>query len=137
MGAWIEIITSSFGILRAHGSLPSWERGLKCYDRHQYPPLSWSLPSWERGLKFEIDKICIRIELVAPLVGAWIEIIAKLYKYVPIFVAPLVGAWIEICNGTPGYPYVKSLPSWERGLKSVSKCLQRSKACRSPRGSVD
>ena len=33
-----------------------------------------SLPSWERGLKFEIDKICIRIELVAPLVGAWIEI---------------------------------------------------------------
>ena len=74
VGAWLEIITSSFGILRAHGSLPSWERGLKCYDRHQYPPLSWSLPSWERGLKFEIDKICIRIELVAPLVGAWIEI---------------------------------------------------------------
>ena len=33
---------------------------------------------------------------VAPLVGAWIEIIAKLYKYVPIFVAPLVGAWIEM-----------------------------------------
>ena len=84
-----------------------------------------------------LELLFIESFVVAPLVGAWIEIIAKLYKYVPIFVAPLVGAWIEICNGTPGYPYVKSLPSWERGLKSVSKCLQRSKACRSPRGSVD
>ena len=115
VGAWIEI-SESIDLTRSR---------------------YWSLPSWERGLKFPI-KWDIFVDIpVAPLVGAWIEIIAKLYKYVPIFVAPLVGAWIEICNGTPGYPYVKSLPSWERGLKSVSKCLQRSKACRSPRGSVD
>ena len=161
MGAWIEIITSSFGILRAHGSLPSWERGLKCYDRHQYPPLSWSLPSWERGLKFEIDKICIRIELVAPLVGAWIEIVLSKGESSPGEVAPLVGAWIEILVYITAIdPQLKSLPSWERGLKYVmvypATRIQTSlpswerglkfgtsieyfmtRTCRSPRGSVD
>ena len=43
-----------------------------------------------------LELLFIESFVVAPLVGAWIEIIAKLYKYVPIFVAPLVGAWIEI-----------------------------------------
>ena len=138
MGAWIEIITSSFGILRAHGSLPSWERGLKCYDRHQYPPLSWSLPSWERGLKFEIDKICIRIELVAPLVGAWIEIVLSKGESSPGEVAPLVGAWIEIFFDVnivvfdlvaPLVGAWIEIPSaFERNTDNMS---------RSPRGSVD
>ena len=57
---------------------------------------------------------------VAPLVGAWIEIIQV--KKCPLIkrVAPLVGAWIEIlfARSAPGLPW--SLPSWERGLKSLS-----------------
>ena len=54
-----------------------------------------SLPSWERGLKLHIKQ-------------------AKLYR---LLVAPLVGAWIEILIFVPLYPPPRSLPSWERGLK--------------------
>ena len=35
---------------------------------------------------------------VAPLVGAWIEIICKLQPHLISAVAPLVGAWIEILD---------------------------------------
>ena len=34
--------------------------------------------------------------MVAPLVGAWIEILDVLATYKEQIVAPLVGAWIEI-----------------------------------------
>ena len=87
-----------------------------------------------------LELLFIESFVVAPLVGAWIEIIAKLYKYVPIVVAPLVGAWIEILTKellpllVVVAPLVGawieisesidltrsrywSLPSWERGLK--------------------
>ena len=54
---------------------------------------------------------------VAPLVGAWIEIVRKSTAGASDRVAPLVGAWIEIV----AYRMVRygrlSLPSWERGLK--------------------
>ena len=33
---------------------------------------------------------------VAPLVGAWIEIMYQIIAFFIFFVAPLVGAWIEI-----------------------------------------
>ena len=39
---------------------------------------------------------------VAPLVGAWIEIIMLCVVIVPILVAPLVGAWIEIVLSSGG-----------------------------------
>ena len=78
--------------------------------------------------------------LVAPLVGAWIEI-AKLFAdkikkgSLPswerglksphswcisalLHVAPLVGAWIEIFACMSAIFSSMSLPSWERGLKS-------------------
>ena len=75
MGAWIEIFTTVFLMLSTL-SLPSWERGLKC--------------------------ICvvavIRSGIVAPLVGAWIEIAKSGIDYQTLYVAPLVGAWIEICR---------------------------------------
>ena len=49
--------------------------------------------------------------------GAWIEMEATLYKYKAQLVAPLVGAWIEMygfqCRGGP----MPSLHLWERGLK--------------------
>ena len=35
--------------------------------------------------------------LVAPLVGAWIEILMEVIEIRQKKVAPLVGAWIEIC----------------------------------------
>ena len=75
-----------------------------------------SLPSRERGLKcvdmFDDDKI----KIVAPLAGAWIEILVKELDKLKIFVAPLAGAWIEIQR---------------KNLKKSEK------SCRSPRGSVD
>ena len=56
--------------------------------------------------------------LVAPLVGAWIEINKKAQKLKKTLVAPLVGAWIEIgsrCKESK--KLIWSLLSWERGLK--------------------
>ena len=98
------------------GSLPSRERGLKSQQFHQ-----WESECW-----------------VAPLAGAWIEILSgrknanllmslpsreRGLKYYPRknlqksnLVAPLAGAWIEIIF--PGD-------------------LGKSNPCRSPRGSVD
>ena len=100
-----------------------------------------SLLSWERGLKYKTESMIRTGKTVAPLVGAWIEIIkAQMietatesllswerglkYKTESMIrtgktVAPLVGAWIEmhrrICSRrVQGV----SLLSWERGLKS-------------------
>ena len=55
---------------------------------------------------------------VAPLAGAWIEIVEDVKENQESFVAPLAGAWIEI----PGriirvFDEMQSLPSRERGLK--------------------
>ena len=74
-----------------------------------------SLLSWERGLKYHLIYLCCMILIVAPLVGAWIEITNK-GKYRSESV---------------------SLLSWERGLKykNIIKYLQTHG--RSSRGSVD
>ena len=85
---------------------------------------------------------------VAPLVGAWIEILIKaiasltfiaslplwergLKCFIPIIifsdvgVAPLVGAWIEILEDYTSKPYgILSLPLWERGLKSAASITE-------------
>ena len=57
---------------------------------------------------------------VAPLAGAWIEISLLYKKHKPQFwVAPLAGAWIEMCyDPQAGMGCIWSLPSRERGLKS-------------------
>ena len=54
---------------------------------------------------------------VAPLVGAWIEILYFGDFPLADMVAPLVGAWIEIKNSSLVNIMFLSLPSWERGLK--------------------
>ena len=54
-----------------------------------------SLLSWERGLKWIYPLLKWQERRVAPLVGAWIEIIRRLSKIRP----------------------AQSLLSWERGLK--------------------
>ena len=58
-----------------------------------------------------------RIQNVAPLVGAWIEILTQLNDLDNETVAPLVGAWIEILYKSYRVVCRSSLPSWERGLK--------------------
>ena len=55
--------------------------------------------------------------VVAPLVGAWIEILSSNNIDGNRFVAPLVGAWIEIHREALLIVELESLPSWERGLK--------------------
>ena len=55
--------------------------------------------------------------LVAPLAGAWIEMICYYYNQVNRIVAPLAGAWIEISDGQIVLKEAVSLPSRERGLK--------------------
>ena len=54
-----------------------------------------------------------------------------------IAVAPLVGAWIEIGVCMVGLAVLRSLPSWERGLKSGWEPESDKRKSRSPRGSVD
>ena len=55
-----------------------------------------SLPSWERGLKLHPRGSALCRSTVAPLVGAWIEIMVQEMENEGARVAPLVGAWIEI-----------------------------------------
>ena len=74
---------------------------------------------------------------VAPLVGAWIEIIKSLKFASAHAVAPLVGAWIEILFPTSLVKLFMSLLSWERGLKSISNPVVLKVIRRSSRGSVD
>ena len=95
VGAWIEIATTT--------ALCSVTR---------------SLPSWERGLKYDYGKWSGLWRIVAPFVGAWIEMQMEEDEKNLTLVAPFVGAWIEIsCIWSPPADG-KSLPSWERGLKS-------------------
>ena len=51
--------------------------------------------------------------------GAWIEIATKVKDSFKATVAPLVGAWIEIIRRLSKIRPAQSLLSWERGLKSV------------------
>ena len=77
-----------------------------------------SLPSRERGLKSSLPFAQSHIDDVAPLAGAWIEIIVCRCLPFVYIVAPLAGAWIEIINDTKLYEKLhRSLPSRERGLK--------------------
>ena len=79
-----------------------------------------SLLSWERGLKFCLSRsITSTRSPVAPLVGAWIEILSAAFIQLKTVVAPLVGAWIEMSHSLRSSCFaLLSLLSWERGLKS-------------------
>ena len=55
-----------------------------------------SLPTWERGLKYLICMSCLFRFLVAPYMGAWIEILCSCKNERQREVAPYMGAWIEI-----------------------------------------
>ena len=114
VGAWIEILTNGF-TKHPIPSLLSWERGLKSCKLHQATFGSPSLLSWERGLKFYRVSLFVGCDFVAPLVGAWIEIV-PLISFITRFL---------------------SLLSWERGLKFLNDGFHESHVRRSSRGSVD
>ena len=69
--------------------------------------------------------------------GAWIEISEYQITDRLDKVAPLVGAWIEIYRCLHLYGVVLSLPLWERGLKYENLHTENFDNCRSPCGSVD
>ena len=95
-GAWIEI-EMTVGSDGKPVSLPSRERGLKSGFIVQGMIQPESLPSRERGLKSESCNLDSRAAAVAPLAGAWIEIIDNPdFEDTAYAVAPLAGAWIEI-----------------------------------------
>ena len=57
------------------------------------------------------------MKMVAPCVGAWIEIHYELSEILSYNVAPCVGAWIEIFDNCWIIRAPGSLLAWERGLK--------------------
>ncbi len=78
------------------------------------------------------------MEHVAPLAGAWIEIIETMETLHASEVAPLAGAWIEISLVLSCLLWSRSLPSRERGLKLSGEAVEFEVGVgRSPRGSVD
>ena len=77
-----------------------------------------SLLSWERGLKFLFRQIRPILQIVAPLVGAWIEINKQDWKKIGEFGSLL--SWergLKYRNGGNNMKRKMSLLSWERGLK--------------------
>ena len=116
VGAWIEIHFCHL-LTFLFLSLPSWERGLKLHCKEGSTPSLSSLPSWERGLKYPCQA---QTDLCLPSLPSW----ERGLKYDRInvclisgLVAPLVGAWIEIREINQERVHYPSLPSWERGLK--------------------
>ena len=76
--------------------------------------------------------------LVAPLAGAWIEILNSVIYYHSLVVAPLAGAWIEIASNYSAWIFDEVAPlagAWIEinGLRFFFP-IHRS---RSPCGSVD
>ena len=71
-----EVVGTILNLLTlvAQLSLPLWERGLKCLIACRVVVCVLSLPLWERGLKCVSHTVNMQDYIVAPLVGAWIEI---------------------------------------------------------------
>ena len=101
-------------------SLPSWECGLKFFDRLRNNQLILaSLPSWECGLKY-----LLHIPISAPVASlpSWecgLKYFCKYAVKTSVVVTPFVGVWIEILNNKLLQFLHLSLPSWECGLKYI------------------
>ena len=105
-----------------------------------FPPLFHPLVAPHVGAWIEIigKKLKIDLWFVAPHVGAWIEISVQYPANPTSPVAPHVGAWIEITELTASMCAVVSLPMWGRGLKFPQLLMhERELCCRSPCGGVD
>ena len=93
------------------------------------------------GAWIEIAILCFKREhiAVAPFTGAWIEIASDGTQMRDEIVAPFTGAWIEIRSSMRlAEAASRSLPSRERGLKSVHRVYAAAQVeGRSLHGSVD
>ena len=118
-------------------SLPSWERGLKCI--YVAIVIHSGIVAPLVGAWIEISDVRLRTPAsgVAPLVGAWIEIVSDWGTAWCVRVAPLVGAWIEILNISVSTNYETVAPlvgAWIEIPRQISRIDAYG---RSPRGSVD
>ena len=78
------------------------------------------------------------VKWVAPLVGAWIEIIMELNVLLRRLVAPLVGAWIEILIPQINMPQLHVAPLVGAWIEiEFLGVMTRTEMRRSSRGSVD
>ena len=76
--------------------------------------------------------------VVAPLAGAWIEILLAEQEYMLLPVAPLAGAWIEIAPTCYFYPAPIVAPLAGAWIEIRQKrCQINKRTRRSPCGSVD
>ena len=76
--------------------------------------------------------------LVAPLVGAWIEMFAALVVSIIAIVAPLVGAWIEMLSSSSLNAVKMVAPLVGAWIEMFSKSGESPhRPRRSPCGSVD
>src|SRR5690625_3651031 len=96
MGAWIEIVKNSVTPVQSSSSHPSWVRGLKLNLIKLSLSPQTSHPSWVRGLKSYSLESPSKTLIVAPFMGAWIEITFQRHNLAHYNVAPFMGAWIEI-----------------------------------------
>ena len=97
-----------------------------------------SLLSWERGLKCFTRRVVAFVVLVAPLVGAWIEIwtCSECWKYEMSLLSWERGLKSKMIADI--FSFLPSLLSWERGLKfHTFRFTLRLSTGRSSRGSVD
>ena len=117
MGAWIEISVMFACVISTAPSLLSWERGLKFVLFSFFHPPYNVAPLVGAWIEILLPTNIAPTGDVAPLVGAWIEISNSLKITKQLNVAPLVGAWIEISTDISVLPHITSLLSWERGLK--------------------
>ena len=86
MGAWIEIVKT-----------------LKVFKTP-----SKSHPTWVRGLKSTVISVTGGQIVVAPYMGAWIEIDVIVPEVFNPYVAPYMGAWIEIFTADVTYSITSS-----------------------------
>ena len=74
---------------------------------------------------------------VTPHVGVWIETTDGSYLVHRMYVTPHVGVWIETRQLVSKQKCLRSLPTWECGLKLQQVQKSGCMGCHSPRGSVD
>ena len=96
-----------------------------------------SHPTWVRGLKHKKYFALLRLTVVAPYVGAWIETKADIATSSFVPVAPYVGAWIETNEYKKRAAIMVSHPTWVRGLKLCPLWFQNDYWSRTLRGCVD
>ena len=123
------------------GSLPSRERGLKYIRPIVIRRIGLVAPFTGAWIEINMAQTVIQEIQVAPFTGAWIEIRRWECPCCPAAVAPFTGAWIEIEPGQTlrltakvapftgawieirchhsRHRQLASLPSRERGLKSI------------------